>query len=153
VERVFFENEIEAVIHFAGLKAVGGSAERPLHYYDNNVTGTLILCHVMQTYGVYKIVFSSSATVYGMQERVPFTEDLPRKATNPYGRTKLVIEQMLEDVYRADENWAIALLRYFNPIGAHESGRIGEDPAGIPNNLVPYITQVAVGKRPELKVF
>ncbi|HEX6922494.1 MAG TPA: UDP-glucose 4-epimerase GalE [Bacillales bacterium] len=153
LDRVFSENHVEAVIHFAGLKAVGESVEFPLRYYHNNLTGTLVLCEVMEKHGVHKIVFSSSATVYGLQENVPFTEDLPLSATNPYGRTKLMIEQILQDLFVADENWGIALLRYFNPIGAHKSGRIGEDPNGIPNNLTPYITQVAVGKLPELKVF
>lgn len=150
---VFSENDIEAVIHFSGLKAVGESVAEPLRYYYNNITGTLVLCEVMQQYGVKRIVFSSSATVYGLDNPVPFTEDMPLSATNPYGRTKLMIEQILGDVYEADNDWGAALLRYFNPIGAHESGRIGEDPEGIPNNLVPYITQVAVGKLPELKVF
>ncbi|HET7627850.1 MAG TPA: UDP-glucose 4-epimerase GalE [Bacillales bacterium] len=153
VNGVFAENEIEAVIHFAGYKAVGESVEMPLRYYHNNLTGTITLCEVMQDYGVNKIVFSSSATVYGMSEDVPFKEDLPLSATNPYGWSKLMIEQILRDVHTADPSWGIALLRYFNPIGAHESGRIGEDPNGIPNNLVPYITQVAVGKLDELKVF
>ncbi|HEX7064275.1 MAG TPA: UDP-glucose 4-epimerase GalE [Bacillales bacterium] len=153
LDRVFSENHIEAVIHFAGLKAVGESVEMPLRYYHNNLTGTFVLCEVMQRHGVHKLVFSSSATVYGMQEKVPLSEELPLSATNPYGRTKLMIEQILQDLFVADENWGIALLRYFNPIGAHKSGRIGEDPNGIPNNLTPYITQVAVGKLPELKVF
>lgn len=153
LDRVFSANEIDAVIHFAGLKAVGESTELPLRYYHNNITGTLMLCEAMQKYGVHKIVFSSSATVYGMQERVPLSEDLPLAATNPYGSTKLMIEQILGDLYISQKEWGIALLRYFNPIGAHKSGSIGEDPEGIPNNLVPYITQVAVGKLPELKVF
>lgn len=153
LEVVFSENEIDAVIHFAGLKAVGESVEIPLHYYHNNITGTVILCKVMQEYGVKKMVFSSSATVYGTPERVPISEDFPLKATNPYGRTKLMIEEILRDLYVSDNSWSIALLRYFNPIGAHPSGRIGEDPNGIPNNLMPYITQVAVGKLPELRVF
>lgn len=150
---VFMDNRINAVIHFAGLKAVGESVEIPLHYYHNNVTGTLVLCEVMQEYGVKKMVFSSSATVYGMPERVPISEDFPLAPTNPYGRTKLMIEQILQDLQQADPQWSIALLRYFNPIGAHASGRIGEDPNGIPNNLMPYITQVAVGKLPQLRVF
>ncbi|WP_096187157.1 UDP-glucose 4-epimerase GalE [Evansella halocellulosilytica] len=150
---VFTENEIDAVIHFAGLKAVGESVSFPLRYYYNNVTGTLILCDVMREFAVSKIVFSSSATVYGMQECVPFHEDLPLQATNPYGRTKLMIEEILHDIYQSNHNWSIALLRYFNPIGAHHSGLIGEDPNGIPNNLVPYISQVAVGKRDKLHVF
>jgi len=150
---VFMDNRIDAVIHFAGLKAVGESVEVPLRYYQNNVTGTLVLCEVMQEYGVKKIVFSSSATVYGTPETVPIKEDAPLAPVNPYGRTKLMIEQILQDLYVADQNWSVALLRYFNPIGAHESGRIGEDPHGIPNNLMPYITQVAVGKLPMLRVF
>lgn len=153
LDRVFAENEIEAVIHFAGLKAVGESVSIPLHYYQNNITGTLILCEVMKKYDVKKLVFSSSATVYGMPDRVPISEDFPLSATNPYGRTKLFIEEILRDLYVADQDWSIALLRYFNPIGAHESGRIGEDPNGIPNNLMPFITQVAVGKLKELQVF
>jgi UDP-glucose 4-epimerase len=153
LEKVFSENNIEAVIHFAGLKAVGESVEIPLKYYHNNITGTIILCEVMQKYGVKKMVFSSSATVYGNPKSVPITEDFPLSATNPYGRTKLMIEEILRDVYISDNNWSIALLRYFNPIGAHESGRIGEDPNGIPNNLMPYITQVAVGKREKLNIF
>jgi len=150
---VFMDNRIDAVIHFAGLKAVGESVEIPLRYYHNNVTGTIILCEVMQEFGVKKMVFSSSATVYGMPERVPISEDFPLCPTNPYGRTKFMIEQILQDLYVADNQWSIALLRYFNPIGAHESGQIGEDPNGIPNNLMPYITQVAVGKLPKLRVF
>lgn len=150
---VFSENEIEAVIHFSGLKAVGESTAHPLHYYHNNITGTLNLCQVMAQYGVHRIVFSSSATVYGLQDQVPFTEDMPRAAINPYGQTKLMIEQILEDLYTAQTEWGVALLRYFNPIGAHKSGWIGEDPDGIPNNLIPYINQVAVGTLPELKVF
>jgi UDP-glucose 4-epimerase len=153
VEEVFEANNIEAVIHFAGLKAVGESVSIPLHYYHNNITGTLILCEVMAKYGVKNLVFSSSATVYGMPEVVPISEDFPLSATNPYGRTKLMIEEILRDLYIADNTWSIALLRYFNPIGAHESGRIGEDPNGIPNNLMPFITQVAVGKREQLQVF
>ncbi|WP_342433469.1 UDP-glucose 4-epimerase GalE [Neobacillus sp. FSL H8-0543] len=153
LEDVFLNNEIDAVIHFAGLKAVGESISIPLHYYHNNITGTMILCDVMKQHGVQNLVFSSSATVYGMPERVPISEDFPLSATNPYGRTKLMIEEILRDLYVADDNWSIALLRYFNPIGAHESGKIGEDPNGIPNNLMPYITQVAVGKLKELQVF
>jgi UDP-glucose 4-epimerase len=153
VEAVFKANKIEAVVHFAGLKAVGESVQIPLCYYHNNITGTLILCEVMQKFGVNRIVFSSSATVYGMPEKVPITEDFPLRATNPYGRTKLMIEEILQDLYVSDNNWSISLLRYFNPIGAHQSGRIGEDPNGIPNNLMPYITQVAVGKLKELKIF
>ncbi|MCP3761396.1 UDP-glucose 4-epimerase GalE [Domibacillus sp. A3M-37] len=153
LEKVFTENEIEAVIHFAGLKAVGESVQIPIHYYHNNITSTLILCKVMQKYGVKKLVFSSSATIYGIPEQVPISEDFPLGATNPYGGTKLMIEEILRDLYVSDNRWSIALLRYFNPIGAHKSGRIGEDPNGIPNNLMPYITQVAVGKLKELKVF
>lgn len=153
LDQVFAENEIEAVVHFAGLKAVGESVKVPLRYYHNNVTGTLILCGVMQKYGVKKVVFSSSAAVYGAPKSVPITEDFPLGAMNPYGRTKLMIEKILGDQYIADQEWSIALLRYFNPIGAHESGRIGEDPNGIPNNLMPYLTQVAVGKREKLYVF
>jgi UDP-glucose 4-epimerase len=153
VDKIFKQHSIEAVIHFAGLKAVGESVSLPLHYYHNNITGTLILCDVMKQYGVKNLVFSSSATVYGMPETVPISEDFPLGATNPYGRTKLMIEEILRDVYVADEGWSIALLRYFNPIGAHESGRIGEDPNGIPNNLMPFITQVAVGKLKQLSVF
>ncbi|MCZ0756852.1 UDP-glucose 4-epimerase GalE [Geobacillus zalihae] len=153
LETVFSENKIDAVIHFAGLKAVGESVEVPLRYYHNNITGTLILCNVMQKYDVKKMVFSSSATVYGMPERVPISEDFPLHPTNPYGRTKFMIEEILRDLYVSDKKWGIALLRYFNPIGAHPSGRIGEDPNGIPNNLMPYITQVAIGKLKELRVF
>ncbi|MCM8901809.1 UDP-glucose 4-epimerase GalE [Caldicoprobacter algeriensis] len=153
LDKVFSENDIQAVIHFAGLKAVGESVAIPLKYYYNNITGTIILCEVMQQHGVKKIVFSSSATVYGKPESVPIKEDFPLCPTNPYGRTKYMIEEILRDVYVADNGWGIILLRYFNPIGAHESGRIGEDPNGIPNNLMPYITQVAVGKREKLYVF
>ena len=150
---IFEENKIDAVIHFAGLKAVGESVSIPLHYYHNNITGTLNLCSVMEQFGVYNLVFSSSATVYGTQDTVPLHEDLPLSATNPYGRTKLMIENILNDLYVSNNNWSISLLRYFNPVGAHSSGRLGEDPNGIPNNLVPYITQVAIGKLPELNVF
>ncbi|GAA0676320.1 MULTISPECIES: UDP-glucose 4-epimerase GalE [Clostridium] len=154
LSKVFEENTIEAVIHFAGLKAVGESVTMPIEYYENNISGTLVLCDVMRKYGVKRIVFSSSATVYGMENKVPFSETMPTaSATNPYGSTKLFIEQILKDIYVSDNEWSIALLRYFNPIGAHESGRIGEDPNGIPNNLMPYITQVAVGKREFLSVF
>jgi UDP-glucose 4-epimerase len=153
LDKVFSENDIQAVIHFAGLKAVGESVAIPLKYYYNNIMGTIILCEVMQKHGVKKIVFSSSATVYGKPESVPIKEDFPLCPTNPYGRTKYMIEEILRDVYVADNEWGIILLRYFNPIGAHESGRIGEDPNGIPNNLMPYITQVAVGKREKLYVF
>jgi len=150
---VFRSHEIDAVIHFAGLKAVGESTQIPLRYYHNNITGTLILLEVMKEFGVQTIVFSSSATVYGNPQKVPITEDFPLSATNPYGRTKLLIEEILRDVRAADPGWQIALLRYFNPVGAHESGEIGEDPNGIPNNLFPYIAQVAVGKLKELAVF
>lgn len=145
--------KIDAVIHFAGKKAVGESVEKPLLYYHNNITGTLILCEVMAEYGVKKIIFSSSATVYGDPATVPITEDFPLSCANPYGRTKLMVEEILRDIYVADDEWGVCLLRYFNPVGAHKSGRIGEDPAGIPNNLMPYISQVAVGKLPELQVF
>jgi UDP-glucose 4-epimerase len=151
--KIFAENRIEAVIHFAGLKAVGESVEIPLHYYTNNISGTLTLCDVMKEFGVKKMVFSSSATVYGYPETVPINEDFPLDATNPYGRSKLMLEQILEDLYISDKEWSISLLRYFNPVGAHNSGLIGEDPNGIPNNLMPYITQVAVGKLEKLKVF
>ncbi|KXZ40579.1 UDP-glucose 4-epimerase [Alkalithermobacter thermoalcaliphilus JW-YL-7 = DSM 7308] len=153
LENIFKQNKIDAVIHFAGLKAVGESVQIPLKYYHNNITGTIVLCEVMKKYGVKKLIFSSSATVYGNVEKVPITENFPLSATNPYGRTKLFIEEMLRDLYISDNDWSIALLRYFNPIGAHESGLIGEDPNGIPNNLMPYVTQVAVGKLDELKVF
>jgi UDP-glucose 4-epimerase len=145
--------KIDAVIHFAGKKAVGESVEKPLLYYHNNITGTLNLCAVMADHGVKNIIFSSSATVYGDPATVPITEDFPLSCTNPYGRTKLMVEEILRDVYTADNSWNVCLLRYFNPVGAHESGRIGEDPNGIPNNLVPYITQVAVGKLGRLSVF
>jgi UDP-glucose 4-epimerase len=151
--QIFKENDIEAVIHFAGLKAVGESVKMPLKYYHNNITGTLNLCDVMQAHGCKRIVFSSSATVYGDPHTTPIKEEFPLSATNPYGRTKLMIEEILRDFFVADQTWSIALLRYFNPIGAHESGRIGEDPSGIPNNLMPYITQVAVGKLEKLSVF
>jgi UDP-glucose 4-epimerase len=153
VKQVFSENNIESVIHFAGLKAVGESVSIPLHYYHNNITGTLMLCEVMKEFDVKKMVFSSSATVYGTAETVPLKEETPLGATNPYGRTKLMLEQILEDLYVSDNEWSISLLRYFNPVGAHESGLIGEDPNGVPNNLTPYITQVAVGKLDKLRVF
>jgi UDP-glucose 4-epimerase len=153
LEAVFAENTFEAVIHFAGLKAVGESVQFPLNYYHNNITGTLVLCDIMQKFNVKKLVFSSSATVYGEPEHVPIPENSRLESTNPYGRTKLMIEEILRDLYISDNGWSIALLRYFNPIGAHHSGRIGEDPNGIPNNLLPYITQVAVGKLKELNVF
>lgn len=153
LESVFSQTSIEAVIHFAGLKAVGESVKFPLHYYYNNIIGTINLCEVMKKYGVKKIVFSSSATVYGAPKQIPITEDSSLGATNPYGRTKLMIEEIFNDLYVSDKEWSISLLRYFNPIGAHESGTIGEDPNGIPSNLMPYITQVAAGKLKELKVF
>lgn len=153
LDQLFAEHAISAVIHFAGLKAVGESVEQPLRYYHNNVSGTLVLCQAMQRAGVKNMVFSSSATVYGDPASVPIREDFPLSATNPYGRSKLMIEDMLRDLHVADGEWNIALLRYFNPVGAHESGLIGEDPAGIPNNLMPYIAQVAVGRRAHLNVF
>jgi UDP-glucose 4-epimerase len=153
LDTVFDNASIQAVIHFAGLKAVGESVTIPLQYYHNNVTGTLILCEVMAQHEVKNLVFSSSATVYGDPHKVPISEDFPLSATNPYGRSKLMIEEILRDLCRADNTWNIAILRYFNPVGAHQSGQIGEDPHGIPNNLVPYITQVAIGKLPELSVF
>lgn len=149
-----FENEkIEAVIHFAALKAVGKSVEEPLEYYYNNITGILILCDVMQHYGVKNLIFSSSATVYGNPAVLPIKEDFPLSVTNPYGRTKLMSEEILRDIYTSDNEWNIIILRYFNPIGAHKSSLIGEDPKGTPNNLVPYITQVALGKLDVLNVF
>lgn len=153
LDRIFTEHQIDAVIHFAGLKAVGESVSIPLRYYHNNITGTLVLCEVMARHGCKKMVFSSSATVYGTPKTVPIQEDFPLSTTNPYGSTKLMIEQILRDVYISDNAWSIALLRYFNPIGAHKSGRIGENPNGIPNNLMPYITQVAMGKLERLGVF
>lgn len=153
IRTVFRENDIEAVIHFAGLKAVGESVSKPMLYYHNNITGTLYLCEVMREFGCKRLVFSSSATVYGTPKTVPIREDFPLSTTNPYGSTKLMIEQILRDIYVSDKEWGIVILRYFNPIGAHESGRIGEDPNGIPNNLMPYITQVATGKLPQLNVF
>jgi len=153
LEQVFHEHRIEAVIHFAGLKAVGESVKIPLDYYQNNLTGTLNLLEVMQRHAVKQLVFSSSATVYGDPATVPITEDFPTSATNPYGRSKLIIEEMLRDLYASDKTWDIMLLRYFNPVGAHQSGRIGEDPADIPNNLMPYISQVAVGKLEKLPVY
>jgi len=153
LEDVFFVNKIDAVIHFAGLKAVGESFTSPLEYYQNNVTGTVILCETMRKYGVKKLVFSSSATVYGITDQIPISEENLLGAVNPYGRTKQIIEEMLRDLYESDQSWSIALLRYFNPTGAHVSGRIGEDPRGIPNNLMPYISQVAAGKFQSLSVF
>ncbi len=153
LEKIFSENEIDSAIHFAGLKAVGESVQMPLEYYDNNILSTLTLCKVMRKHDVKKIVFSSSATVYGEGNTVPLTEDMPTGATNPYGRTKLFIEHILRDLFVSDKKWSVVLLRYFNPIGAHISGTIGEDPKGIPNNLMPYISQVAVGKLAKLHVF
>ena len=153
LDGIFSEHNIDSVIHFAGYKAVGESVEKPLMYYHNNITGTLNLCEVMEEHGVTDIAFSSSATVYGDPEEVPVKEDFPTSATNPYGRTKLFIEEILRDLYVSNNNWNIALLRYFNPVGAHPSGRIGEDPNDIPNNLMPYISQVAVGKLEKLSVF
>ena len=150
---VFRQHAIDAVIHFAGLKAVGESVSQPLRYYDNNISGSIALFEVMAESSVKTLVFSSSATVYGDPHSVPIREDFPLSATNPYGRSKLMLEEILRDLSRSDESWKIALLRYFNPVGAHESGIIGEDPNGIPNNLMPYITQVAVGKLPQLSVF
>ena len=153
LDAIFAQGAIDAVIHFAGLKAVGESVAQPLAYYHNNVTGTLILCEIMKKHRVRRLVFSSSATVYGDPHRVPITEDFPLSAANPYGRSKLMVEEILRDVHHADSELQVALLRYFNPVGAHPSGRIGEDPSGIPNNLLPYIAQVAVGKLPRLSVF
>lgn len=153
VEKVFSENNIEAVIHFAGFKAVGESVEKPLEYYHNNITGTLILCDVMRKHNCKNIIFSSSATVYGSPKSVPITEDFPLSTTNPYGATKLMVEQILSDLYVPDHEWCVTLLRYFNPIGAHKSGLLGEDPNGIPNNLMPYICQVADGRLEKLNVF
>lgn len=154
VEKIFEVEHIDSVIHFAGLKAVGESVEKPLEYYHNNITGTLLLCDVMRKHGVKNIVFSSSATVYGDPAFVPITEECPKgQITNPYGQTKSMLEQILTDLHVADSEWNVVLLRYFNPIGAHKSGLIGEDPKGIPNNLVPYIAQVAVGKLSCLGVF
>ena len=153
VDKTFAENEIDCIIHFAGLKAVGESVQKPVFYYDTNIGGTLNIVKAMQKYGVKKLVFSSSATVYGMNNVAPFNEEMPTSATNPYGWTKQMIEQILTDTAKSQGDWHIALLRYFNPIGCHESGLIGEKPNGIPNNLMPYITQVAAGKLPCLSVF
>ncbi len=147
------DSRATAVIHFAGLKAVGESVEQPLQYYDNNVVGTVRLLEAMGECGVKTLVFSSSATVYGDPQRLPLTEDHPLSTTNPYGQTKLVIEEMLRDLYRSDATWRISILRYFNPVGAHHSGLIGEDPQGVPNNLLPFVAQVAVGRRPFLNVW
>lgn len=154
LDRLFAEHRIDSVVHFAGLKAVGESVEQPLRYYDNNVNGTLVLVNAMQKAGVFKLVFSSSATVYGEPQQMPITEQFAvGGTTNPYGTSKLMVEQILQDVAKSDERWSIALLRYFNPVGAHDSGLIGEDPNGIPNNLLPYISQVAVGRLKQLSVF
>lgn len=153
LDTLFQQHDFEAVIHFAGLKAVGESCEIPLDYYDNNVYGTLVLCQAMQAARVKRIVFSSSATVYGDPATLPITEDFPLSATNPYGRSKLMVEEVLGDLFKSDTDWSIALLRYFNPAGAHPSGRIGEDPNDIPNNLMPYVSQVAIGKLEKLRVF
>ncbi len=153
LDRIFGEHRIDAVVHFAGLKAVGESVAQPLRYYDNNVAGTTVLLDAMQRHGVKRIVFSSSATVYGTAEKMPLREDSPLGAVNPYGRTKLMTEQILRDVAAADPDWRVMLLRYFNPVGAHESGLIGEDPAGVPNNLMPFVAQVAVGRRPRLSIY
>lgn len=153
LRKIFTENEIAAVIHFAGLKAVGESVSIPLKYYRNNFSGTVTLCEVMAEFGIKCIVFSSSATVYGMPKELPIKEDFPLSATNPYGRSKLMIEEMLRDIAVSDPNWSISILRYFNPVGAHPSGLIGELPRGIPNNLMPYIAQVATGKLQRLRVF
>ena len=153
LEQIFEDNKIDAVIHFAGMKAVGESVEKPLEYYENNVSGTLTLLRVMRKYGCRTMIFSSSATVYGSQNPVPYREEMPTSATNPYGYTKVMIEQILRDVCAADPNFTAVALRYFNPIGAHMSGLLGENPNGIPNNLVPYVAQVAVGKREAVQVY
>ena len=154
LNKIFDAHEIEAVIHFAGYKAVGESVQKPIEYYHNNMTGTLVLCDVMRAHGVKNIVFSSSATVYGDPAQIPITENCPKgQPTNPYGWTKSMLEQVLTDIHTSDPEWNVILLRYFNPIGAHKSGMIGEDPKGIPNNLLPYVAQVAVGKRECLGVF
>ena len=153
LNKIFEENDIESAIHFAGLKAVGESVAMPIEYYKNNLLSTLNLCKCMSNHGGKRIVFSSSATVYGKPESVPISEDFPLSTTNPYGETKLMIERILKDIWVSDNEWSIAVLRYFNPIGAHKSGKIGEDPKGIPNNLLPYVSQVASGKRECLSVF
>ncbi|MDQ6422377.1 UDP-glucose 4-epimerase GalE [Paenibacillus sp. LHD-117] len=153
LRKVFREHRIEAVIHFAGLKAVGESVQLPLKYYHQNLMSTTTLCETMEEFGVYRLLFSSSATVYGMPDQMPIREEAAIGAINPYGRTKQMIEQMLQDLASSDPKWRIAILRYFNPVGAHESGRIGEDPSGMPNNLLPYIAQVAVGKLKEVAVY
>lgn len=153
MKQIFAEHAIDAVMHFAGLKAVGESVAKPLAYYETNIGGSLVLCRVMQQAGCKRLVFSSSATVYGMNNPVPYKEEFPTSATNPYGSTKVMIERILQDICAADPDWSVALLRYFNPIGAHKSGLIGENPSGIPNNLLPYVAQVASGKLKELTVF
>jgi UDP-glucose 4-epimerase len=153
LRQIFAAHRPEAVIHFAGLKAVGESVEKPLAYYQNIISGTAVLCEVMAEYSCKRLVFSSSATVYGEPQALPIQEDAATGATNPYGRTKLFVEEMLRDLHASDSDWRIVILRYFNPVGAHPSGRIGEDPQGIPNNLFPFITQVAVGQRQQLSVF
>jgi len=154
LDRLFYENNFDAVLHFAGLKAVGESVEQPLKYYENNVAGSVTLCQAMAQAGVFTFVFSSSATVYGEPDTMPIREDFPTGIpTNPYGRSKLMVEEALKDLAKSDPRWRVALLRYFNPVGAHESGLIGEDPKGIPNNLLPYISQVVIGKRESLAVF
>ncbi|MEJ2387252.1 MAG: UDP-glucose 4-epimerase GalE, partial [Chromatiaceae bacterium] len=153
LDTLFRAHRFDAVVHFAGLKAVGESTQIPLDYYENNIGGTITLCKVMAAAGVKAIVFSSSATVYGDPASVPIREDFPTSATNPYGRSKLFIEEILRDLSVSDSQWKVTLLRYFNPVGAHASGRIGEDPNGIPNNLMPFVSQVAVGKLPRLRVF
>ncbi|MFO2466264.1 UDP-glucose 4-epimerase GalE [Pseudomonas sp. 15FMM2] len=154
LDRIFQQHAIDAVLHFAGLKAVGESVRKPLEYYEANVGGSLTLCQAMTAAGVFRLVFSSSATVYGTPEQMPISEDLPTGSpTNPYGQSKLIVENLLRELCAADPRWSIALLRYFNPIGAHASGHLGEDPNGIPNNLVPYISQVAVGSLQELSIF
>jgi UDP-glucose 4-epimerase len=154
LDTIFTQHNIEAVIHFAGLKAVGESVKKPLMYYFNNVTGTVVLCETMAKHGCKNLVFSSSATVYGNPGVLPYTEDLPiSNATSPYGQSKIMIESILSDLYQSDNTWNIACLRYFNPVGAHESGKIGEDPNGVPNNLMPFVTQVAVGRHDQLSIF
>ena len=154
LEKVFAVHHLDACIHFAGLKAVGESVEKPWEYYENNISGTLVLVDIMRKHGCKNIIFSSSATVYGDPAEIPITERCPKgRCTNPYGWTKSMLEQVLTDIQRADPEWNVVLLRYFNPVGAHPTGRIGENPNGIPNNLMPYITQVAIGKRPELGIF
>ncbi len=150
---IFQKHQIESVVHFAGLKSVSDSVSQPVSYYRNNINGTLTLCEEMAKHNVFKLVFSSTASVYGLPETIPVTEDMPTGATNPYGRSKLMVEEILTDLNVADPRWSIALLRYFNPVGAHESGLIGEDPRGVPANIMPYISQVAIGRRPELSVF